>query len=99
MMINFLNNKKQDLNKRMLNLDPRLRISAANILKHSWINNIDNLPDIKLSIQDGEHVKGALAVAFKLFNPENLLSPMLNLSPVVTSNLAKRRANKINSNV
>ena len=41
--------------------------------------------------------KGALVAAFKLFSPENFFGPMLNLSPVVSSNLAKRRANKINS--
>lgn len=83
----------------MLNLDPRLRISSSNILKHSWLMNIDNLSDLKLTLQDAENVKGALAAAFKLFSPENFLGPMLNLSPVVSSNLAKRRANKINSNV
>lgn len=81
----------------MLNLDPRLRITAANILKHPWLTNIANLPDQKLALQD-ESVKGALAAAFKLLNPDHFLGPMLNLSPVVTSNLAKRRANKINSN-
>lgn len=82
----------------MLNLDPRLRITAANVLKHQWMTNISNLPDQKLALQD-ESVKGALAAAFKLLNPDNFLGPMLNLSPVVSSNLAKRRANKINSNV
>ena len=83
----------------MLNLDPRLRISAANISKHQWMSSIDNLPDIKLALQDAENVKGALAAAFKLINPETFFGPMLSLSPVVSSNLAKRRANKINSNV
>lgn len=87
----------KDLLKRMLNLDPRQRINSSNILKHPWITNSDSLPDIKLSIQDGDNVKGALAAAFKLFSPENFFGPMLNLSPVVSSSLAKRRANKINS--
>ncbi len=82
----------------MLNLDPRQRISSSNILKHPWIMNIENLPDIKLTLQDGENVKGALVAAFKLFNPENFFGPMLNLAPVVDSNLARRRANKLNSN-
>jgi hypothetical protein len=41
--------------------------------------------------------KGALAAAFKLFSPENFFGPMLNLAPVVSSSLAQRRANKINS--
>lgn len=82
----------------MLNLDPRLRISAANIKKHSWLANIDNLSDLKLNLQDADSVKGALAAAFKLFSPDNFMGPMLNLSPVVSSNLAQRRANKINSN-
>ncbi len=81
----------------MLNLDPRQRINSTNILKHPWITNADSLPDIKLAIQDGENVKGALAAAFRLFSPENFFGPMLNLSPVVSSGLAKRRANKINS--
>jgi len=78
----------------MLNMDPRLRITAENIKKHQWMNNIDYLPDVKLNLQDPDNVKGALAAAFKLFNPEKFFGPMLNLSPVVSSNLAKRRANK-----
>ena len=41
----------------MLNLDPRKRISSSNILKHPWLTNSENLPDIKLTIQDGENVK------------------------------------------
>lgn len=87
----------KDLVKRMLNLDPRQRISSSNILKHPWITNSESLPDIKLAIQDGDNVKGALTAAFKLFSAENFFGPMLNLSPVVSSSLAKRRANKINS--
>lgn len=87
----------KDLVKRMLNLDPRQRISSSNILKHPWITNSETLPDIKLAIQDGDNVKGALTAAFKLFSAENFFGPMLNLSPVVSSSLAKRRANKINS--
>lgn len=47
----------KDLVKRMLNLDPRQRISSSNILKHPWITNSENLPDIKLAIQDGDNVK------------------------------------------
>lgn len=94
---NHISLEAKDLVKRMLNLDPRKRISSSNILKHPWLTNSENLPDIKLTIQDGENVKGALAAAFKLFSPENFFGPMLNLSPVVSSNLAKRRANKINS--
>ena len=82
----------------MLNLDPRLRISATNILKHTWLTNISQLPEQKLAVVQDDSVKGALAAAFKLLNPDHFLGPMLNLSPVVSSNLAKRRANKINSN-
>jgi serine/threonine protein kinase len=88
----------KDLVKRMLNLDPKLRITAENIKKHQWINNIDYLPDIKLTLQDPDNVKSTLAAAFKLFNPEKFYGNMLNLSPVVTSNLAMRRQKKINSN-
>lgn len=89
----------KDLVRRMLNMDPRHRITSNSILKHPWITNIESLPDVKLSLQDGDSVRGALAAAFKLFSPGNIFAPMLNLSPVVNSNLAKRRANKINSNV
>ena len=53
----FLFQLCKDLVKRMLNLDPRQRISSSNILKHPWITNIEQLPDIKLAIQDGDHVK------------------------------------------
>ena len=87
----------KDLVKRMLILDPRQRITAANVLKHNWLAKIDGLSDYKLSVE--EHMeKNALANAFKLLNPNNM-GPLLNLSPVVSSSLAKRRANKINSNV
>lgn len=82
----------------MLNLDPRQRINAQGILRHPWIMNIDRLSDFKLNINDAESVKGAVAAAFRVFNPERYLGQMLNLSPVVNSGLAKRRINKINSN-
>jgi len=93
-----VSNEAKDLLKKMLNLDPRLRISATNILKHTWLTNISQLPEQKLAVVQDDSVKGALAAAFKLLNPDHFLGPMLNLSPVVSSNLAKRRANKINSN-
>jgi serine/threonine protein kinase len=85
----------KDLVKRMLILDPRQRISASNVLKHHWLTNVDNLSDYKLSVEDHME-KSALANAFKLLSPNNM-GPLLNLSPVVHSSLAKRRANKINS--
>ena len=40
------------------------------------MHNIEYLPDIKLSLQDPENVKGTLAAAFKLFNPEKFFGPM-----------------------
>jgi hypothetical protein len=51
----------------MLNLDPRKRISASNILKHPWITNSEKLPDIKLAIQDGDHVKVKLFIFIIIF--------------------------------
>ena len=52
------------------------------------------------NIQTDFYFKGAVAAAFRVFNPERFLAPgMLNPSPVVNSGLAKRRINKINSNV
>lgn len=89
----------KDLVKRMLNLDPRLRITTQGILKHPWIENLDKLPDFKLSLNDSENVKDAVAVAFKVFNPDRLMGQgLMNLSPVVNSTLAKRRQNKLTSN-
>jgi p90 ribosomal S6 kinase len=82
----------------MLHLDPRQRISASNVLKHSWFTNTDNLPDIRLTLKTSENVKTHLDAAFKMFSPALNFTPLLNLSPVVSSNLAKRRATKINSN-
>jgi p90 ribosomal S6 kinase len=93
----YISPEAKDLVKRMLNLDPSQRITAANILKHPWMKHIDALSDYKLQVEDHME-KAALAKAFKLLNPNNM-GPLLNLSPVVTSSLlAKRRANKINSN-
>ncbi len=51
----------------MLNLDPRQRISAAQILKHPWITNIESLPDIKLTIQDGDNVKVCASFIYDCF--------------------------------
>jgi p90 ribosomal S6 kinase len=91
----FVSYDAKDLVKRMLILDPRQRITASAILKHHWLSNVDGLSDYKLSVE--EHMeKSALATAFKLLNPNNM-GPLLNLSPVVNSSLAKRRANKTNS--
>jgi hypothetical protein len=43
--------------------------------------------------------KDAVAVAFKVFNPDRLMGQgLMNLSPVVNSTLAKRRQNKLTSN-
>lgn len=62
-----VSNEAKDLVKKMLNLDPRHRISSSNILKHPWITNIDNLPDFKLSIQDGENVRVRTLFFFSIY--------------------------------
>lgn len=89
-----VSNEAKDLIRRMLHLDPRQRIDAPNILKHPWIVNVNNLSDIKLTLGEGENIKSALSATFKLFSPEKFFGPMISLSPVVTGNIAKRRANK-----
>jgi ribosomal protein S6 kinase alpha-1/2/3/6 len=95
----LVSNEAKDLLSKMLNLDPRQRINAQGILKHSWIVRADSLPDFKLSLNDPASVKDAIAASYKVFNPERFINDkLINLSPVVQSGIAKRRANKINSN-
>lgn len=94
----YISYDAKDLVKRMLVLDPRARITANGVLKHHWLANIDTLPDYKLNVEEHTLEKSQLANAFKLLNPNNMVGrPFLNLSPVVNSSLAKRRANKISS--
>ena len=47
----------QELVKRMLHIDPHTRLTAAQVLKHQWISQRQQLPHHPLTIQDAQLVK------------------------------------------
>ncbi|XP_041351398.1 ribosomal protein S6 kinase 2 alpha-like [Gigantopelta aegis] len=77
----------KDLVTRMLHVDPHNRLTAAQVLNNPWIAQRDNLPHLRLHLQDAQTVKGAMAATFKALN--NAPKPVLE--PVGASRLAQRR--------
>ncbi|NWR47891.1 KS6A3 kinase, partial [Regulus satrapa] len=80
-----------DLVSKMLHVDPRQRLTAAQVLSHPWIVHCDQLPQYQLNRQDAPHlVKGAMAATYSALNRNQ--SPVLE--PVGRSTLAQRRGIK-----
>ncbi|CAG5120317.1 unnamed protein product [Candidula unifasciata] len=79
----------KDLVKRMLHIDPHNRLTATQVLNHPWIAQRDSLPHLRLTLQDAQLVKGAVAATFKALNDQNL--KQATLEPVGASRLAQRR--------
>lgn len=46
----------QDLVSKMLHVDPHKRLTAAQVLRHPWIINKDQLPKYQLNRQDAPHL-------------------------------------------
>ena len=42
---------------RMLHVDPHKRLTASDVLNHPWIAQRDNLPHMRLTLQDPSAVK------------------------------------------
>ncbi|XP_074850170.1 ribosomal protein S6 kinase alpha-3 isoform X1 [Carettochelys insculpta] len=81
----------KDLVSKMLHVDPHQRLTAAQVLKHPWIVDCDQLPQYQLNRQDAPHlVKGAMAATYSALNRNQ--SPVLE--PVGRSTLAQRRGIK-----
>ncbi len=47
----------QDLVQKMLHVDPQKRVSLQQVLNHSWIAHRDQLPQLKLTLQEAALVK------------------------------------------
>ncbi|XP_064628908.1 ribosomal protein S6 kinase alpha-3-like [Lineus longissimus] len=79
----------KDLVKKMLHIDPASRLSVSQVLAHPWIVNREQLPQLRLTLQDAnlQLVKGAMMATFKALNS----SPKPVLEPVGASFLAQRR--------
>ncbi|CAF1182239.1 unnamed protein product, partial [Didymodactylos carnosus] len=72
----------------MLDIDPRKRPTARDILNHSWLSNLDRLRDQKLTIQDCNLVQHNLEVTFHAINTSPNKS--VTLRPIDGSGLFKR---------
>uniref|UniRef100_A0A8C1LHA8 Ribosomal protein S6 kinase n=1 Tax=Cyprinus carpio TaxID=7962 RepID=A0A8C1LHA8_CYPCA len=61
---NSVSFEAKDLVSKMLHVDPHKRLTAAQVLRHPWIVNKDQLPKYQLNRQDAPHlVKQAWATA------------------------------------
>ncbi|XP_056313675.1 ribosomal protein S6 kinase alpha-1 isoform X1 [Danio aesculapii] len=88
---NSVSHDAKDLVSKMLHVDPHKRLTAAQVLRHPWIINKDQLPKYQLNRQDAPHlVKGAMAATYSALNRN--VSPVLD--PVGCSTLAQRRGLK-----
>lgn len=84
----YISENSKDLVGRMLNLNPKNRCSAADVLKHKFIQSRHILPDSRLRFEDIQAVKGAVNITFQAMN----ISPRSpKLLPVEASELARRR--------
>uniref|UniRef100_A0A673JQI2 non-specific serine/threonine protein kinase n=1 Tax=Sinocyclocheilus rhinocerous TaxID=307959 RepID=A0A673JQI2_9TELE len=88
---NSVSFEAKDLVSKMLHVDPHKRLTAAQVLRHPWIVNKDQLPKYQLNRHDAPHlVKGAMAATYSALNRN--VSPVLE--PVGCSTLAQRRGVK-----
>ncbi|KAM8821666.1 ribosomal protein S6 kinase alpha-3 [Eudromia elegans] len=88
---NTVSETAKDLVSKMLHVDPHQRLTAAQVLSHTWIVHCDQLPQYQLNRQDAPHlVKGAMAATYSALNRNQ--SPVLE--PVGRSTLAQRRGIK-----
>ncbi|KAI3388138.1 hypothetical protein SNEBB_001198 [Seison nebaliae] len=84
-----VSDEAKDLTTKMLMVNPSIRITTAQVLRHSWITNVANHRDIPLSLQDYELVKGAINATYNAINQKSVLT----LENVTVSSLAQRRRN------
>uniref|UniRef100_A0A8C1ZVG3 non-specific serine/threonine protein kinase n=1 Tax=Cyprinus carpio TaxID=7962 RepID=A0A8C1ZVG3_CYPCA len=88
---NSVSFEAKDLVSKMLHVDPHKRLTAAQVLRHPWIVNKDQLPKYQLNRHDAPHlVKGAMAATYSALNRN--VSPVLE--SVGCSTLAQRRGVK-----
>lgn len=76
---------------KMLHVDPHQRLTAPQVLCHTWIVDKDKLSDRTLTRQDALTVKGALSATYSALKR---CAPAPVLEPVQSSSLAQRRGVK-----
>uniref|UniRef100_A0A8C1ZVG5 non-specific serine/threonine protein kinase n=1 Tax=Cyprinus carpio TaxID=7962 RepID=A0A8C1ZVG5_CYPCA len=86
---NSVSFEAKDLVSKMLHVDPHKRLTAAQVLRHPWIVNKDQLPKYQLNRHDAPHL-GAMAATYSALNRN--VSPVLE--SVGCSTLAQRRGVK-----
>lgn len=78
----------KDLVSRMLHVDPKERITLAQVLVHEWIEDRHKLPQLKLIITHHQLIKDTLRATFKAIRQGDTT---ISLAPVGASTLAQRR--------
>jgi len=73
---------------RMLDVDPRRRPTAQQVVTHSWIQNRDTLPSHSIPIDCPPTLKSAIQATYTAISQSPKAPP---LGPVVQSELARRR--------
>ncbi|XP_004714186.2 ribosomal protein S6 kinase alpha-6 [Echinops telfairi] len=82
----------KDLLSHMLHMDPHLRYTTDQILKHSWITHREQLPCDQPNRNDTSHIiKGTVVATYSVLSHKTF-QPVLE--PVAASNLAQRRSLK-----
>uniref|UniRef100_A0A8C2WR45 non-specific serine/threonine protein kinase n=1 Tax=Cyclopterus lumpus TaxID=8103 RepID=A0A8C2WR45_CYCLU len=76
---------------KMLHVDPHQRLTAPQVLRHTWIVDRDQLSDKTLTRKDALTVKGALSATYSALKR---CAPAPVLEPVQSSSLAQRRGVK-----
>ncbi|XP_070620359.1 ribosomal protein S6 kinase alpha-1 isoform X2 [Erythrolamprus reginae] len=89
-----ISDSAKSLVSKMIHVDPRQRLTAKEVLQHPWITKKDKLPKTKLSHQDVQLVKGAMAATYSALNKSK---PSPQLKSIEGSSLAQRRAKKLSS--
>ncbi|GIY83752.1 ribosomal protein S6 kinase 2 alpha [Caerostris extrusa] len=84
----YISEVAKDLVRKMLDLNPKNRCSAADILSHEFICSRYLLPNTRLQFDDLRSVKVAVNITFQAMN---ISSPSPKLLPVEASDLARRR--------
>ncbi|XP_041736048.2 ribosomal protein S6 kinase alpha-3 isoform X1 [Coregonus clupeaformis] len=88
---NSVSAEAKELVSKMLHVDPHQRLTAGQVLRHSWVTHRYKLPNFTLTRQDAPHlVKGAMAATYSALNKN--VPPVLD--PVECSTLAQRRGVK-----
>uniref|UniRef100_A0A6A7FRR2 non-specific serine/threonine protein kinase n=2 Tax=Hirondellea gigas TaxID=1518452 RepID=A0A6A7FRR2_9CRUS len=85
---NSVSSAAKDLVTKMLHVDPKQRLTATQVLSHQWLAMREELPSLRLHLQEASVVKGALSATYRALNN---CPRAPHLGPVAASALARRR--------